>query len=152
MEFMLSILMDISFAGILVWCSYMDTKMRLVSNISVVLLLFLAFAHMAFAIQEGWSWLQYPAGLLVSIPFFIAWLKNLMGAGDIKLIAAIALYLGLYNMIISFLLMIPLLAVFMVYTWIKNKTFTCRIPFAPVLAFGSICVVLLGNLNTLGPL
>ena len=146
---MLSILMDIFFAGILVWCSYTDIKMRLVSNISVVLLLFIAFGHTVFAIQEGWPWLQYPAGLLAAIPFLIAWFKNLMGAGDVKLIVAIALYLGLFNTIISFLLMIPLLAVFMVCAWIKNKMFACKIPFAPVLAFGSICVVLLGYLSTL---
>lgn len=143
------ILMDVFFIGLLAWCSYTDWKTRTVSNLPVVLLLCLSLAHMVLLPPEVSPWWQYLARLLVAIPFFIAWMGNSMGAGDVKLVMTIALYLGLFNTLISFALMMPLLSVIMLRSWLKNKTVVCRIPFAPVLAFGAASAVVLGYFYTL---
>lgn len=146
METTLRILMDAFFIAVLVWCACTDIKTRTVSNLSVALLLGLGLMHMAYMLLIGSSWWQYPAALLFSVPFFVAWMKNNMGAGDVKLIMGIGLYLGVPGMFAAFILMLPALAALMVYSWIKNRTLRCHIPFAPVLAFGASGAVILGYL------
>lgn len=88
-------------------------------------------------------WWQYPAGLLLSIPFFILWLRNKMGAGDVKLIAAIAFYLGLLNTIVAFFLMALILAVLLVWSWFEHKSLKQQIPHAPVISAGAVGVILI---------
>jgi|AGTN01.2.fsa_nt_gi Type IV leader peptidase family. len=149
MDLILSILMDAFFVALLVWCACADLKTRTVPNLPVVLLLGLGLAHTALMLMNSLIWWTYPAGLLLSIPFIIAWLKNSMGAGDVKLIMGIGLYLGLLNTLVSFALMIPLLVILTVHSWRKNKTVKSAIPFAPVLAFGAGGAVILGYLYAL---
>jgi len=111
---------------------------------SVILLLCLGLAHMAFALLSGIAWRTYPAGLLPAVPFFIVWLKNRMGAGDVKLLMGIGLYLGLTNTLTAFVLMLPVLIVCMICSRQKGREVKNAIPFAPVLAFGASGTVLLG--------
>jgi leader peptidase (prepilin peptidase)/N-methyltransferase len=139
----LSILTDALFISLLVWCSYTDLKRRIVSNIAIVILLCLGVAHYITVLYTGLEWSRYPAALLVAIPFFIAWLKGKMGAGDVKLIIAAGLYLGLANIMIAFLLMVPLLIVLMIFSVTKGKQKKHLIPLAPVIAFGGIGTLIL---------
>jgi Flp pilus assembly protein protease CpaA len=134
----LCILMDAFFISVLAWCSYTDIRKRSVSNIAVILLLSLGLTHTALMGLSGSTWWTYPAGLALAVPFLIVWLKGSMGAGDVKLLMGICLYLGVLNTLIAFVLMIPAMAVFCVRSWIRNKTLKQRIPFAPVLAVGAI--------------
>lgn len=133
----LSILTDAFFIALLIWCAYTDIRTRAVPNTTVVLLLCLGLAHMVLVGLSGNAWWPYPAGLALAIPFFIVWLKGGMGAGDVKLIMGIGLYLGLAGTLISFALMLPMLIVCMIYSLRKNGTLRHAIPFAPVLAFGA---------------
>lgn len=149
MELLLSILTDALFVSLLVWCGYTDMRKRTVSNLSVLLLVCLGLVHTAIMLLAGNTWWQYPSGLLLSVPFVIAWLRNSMGAGDVKLVMAISLYLGLLNTPVSFALMVPVLGVLMVRSWIKTRSLKTAIPFAPVLAFGSAGAVVLGYLYAL---
>ena len=142
----LSILADAFFIALLIWCSYTDIRRRTVSNIAIALLLCLGIAHIGFMAFTQSTWWTYPFGLVFSVPFFIAWMKNGMGAGDVKLVMAIALYHGLLNTVIVFALIVPVIIALIVRSWIKKKTIKCRIPFAPVLAFGAIGVVIFGYL------
>lgn len=145
----LSILSDAFFIALLVWCARTDWKTRTVSNQSIILLLCLGLVHMTLMILADITWWTYPTGLLLSVPFVIAWLKNGMGAGDVKLVMAISLYLGLLNTLVCFALMVPVLGILTVRFWVKTKTIKGVIPFAPVLAFGAIGAVALGYLYAL---
>jgi Flp pilus assembly protein protease CpaA len=149
MDLFFSILMDAFFIGLLGWCGYSDLKKRTVPNQAIALLLCLGLLHVAFVFLTGSSWWQYPAGLLLAIPFFIAWLRNGMGAGDVKLIMASALYLGLLNALVSFTLMVPVLTVLMVHSWRKHKTIRYQIPFASVISIGAFGAIMLGYLYAL---
>lgn len=140
----LSILMDAFFITLLVWCSYTDIKTRIVSNVSFILILCLGLAHILLILLTDNAWWPYPAGLLLCVPFLLAWLKNGMGAGDVKLMMGIGLYLGLLNTLVSFTLMIPVLILCMLHSRRKNGTVRNAIPFAPVLAFGAGGAVILG--------
>jgi len=143
------ILMDAFFIALLLWCSYTDIQKRIVSNVTIALLLCLGIAHTVFMALAGSPWWTYPAGMVLAVPFFLAWLRGHMGAGDVKLIIAIGLYMGLLNTVIAFALMVPLLAILMVRSQIKTKTLKGSIPLAPVLAFGAIGAVALGYLYIL---
>ena len=102
---------------------------------------------MALVIMNGGLWWIYSAGLLLAIPFFIAWLKNCMGAGDVKLVMAIALYLGFWSALVAFTLMIPVFIVLIIYAKCKHNTLKSRISLAPVIGIGAISVVVFGYLS-----
>jgi leader peptidase (prepilin peptidase) / N-methyltransferase len=138
------IVMDALFLCLLLWCSISDVRKRSISNALIVTLLCLGLAHTVVASFAGVLWWQYPAGLFLSIPFFIAWLKNGMGGGDVKLIAAAGLYLGLMNTLTAFMLMIPIFAGLLAWSWLKYRTLNRRIPLAPVISAGATGVILLG--------
>jgi len=142
MNNILCILLDAFFVGLLVWCSYTDIRKRTVSNIAIVLLLCIGIAHTGLIASSQSTWWTYPLGMVFAIPFFISWLRSGMGAGDVKLVIVITLYLGLLNAVFAFALMVPVLIVLMAKSLMKKKTLKCRIPVAPVLAFGSIGAVI----------
>jgi leader peptidase (prepilin peptidase) / N-methyltransferase len=141
--------MDALFLCLLAWCGVFDIQKRTVPNNSVLLLLCLGLAHMGHILLCGGVWWQYPAGLSLAIPFFIAWLKNSIGAGDVKLIGGIGLYLGVWYGLLSLILMLPVLVVISLYFLIKRKIQKQRIPFAPVLLLGSVSAIALSYLFTI---
>ena len=149
MELLFGILTDAFFIALLVWCSYTDIRKRTVSNVSVILMLCLGIAHTVLMGLAGNTWWTYPAGMAMAVPFFIVWLRGQMGAGDVKLVMGVCLYLGVLNTLIAFALMVPALIGLMVRSWIKTKTFKSALPFAPVLALGAGGTVALGYLYAL---
>jgi len=149
MELLMGILTDAFFIALLAWCSYTDIRKRMVSNVTVILLLCLGIVHVVLMGLAGNTWWTYPVGMVFAVPFFISWLRGGMGAGDVKLVMAITLYLGLMNTVIAFALMVPVLFALMVRSLIKEKTLKCRIPVAPVLSFGATGAILTGYLYAL---
>ncbi len=149
MNINLGIMMDAFFIALLLWCSCTDIRKRIVSNVTVILLLSLGIAHTVFMALAGSTSWTYPAGLVLAVPFFLTWMRGHMGAGDVKLVIAIGLYLGLLNTVIAFALMVPLLAILMIRSQIKTKTLKGAIPLAPVLTFGAFGVLVLGYLYVL---
>ena len=149
MEALMSILMDAFFIALLSWCGISDMKKRLIPNLAIAILLCLGVAHVGLMVIIHNTWWTYPAGLVFTIPFFIAWMRNSLGAGDVKLVMAVALYLGLLNTLVSYALMIPVLVGLTVRSWLKNRTVKHQIPFAPIIAFGAFGAVLLGYLYVL---
>jgi len=143
MESLVCILMDAFFIALLVVCSIADLKSRIVPNVIVLLLVCLDIAHVSWMISTNSTWWTYPAGLILAVPFFVGWLRGGIGAGDVKVLISVGLYLGLQNSLIAFAFMIPILAVLMIRSWIKNTTVKCRIPFAPVITIGATSAVLL---------
>jgi Flp pilus assembly protein protease CpaA len=138
--------MDALFLCLIAWCSISDLRKRIVSNYSVLLLLCLGFVHLGFILINVDIWWQYPTGLLLSFPFFFAWQRNGIGAGDVKLIAAVALYLGLINTIVAFTLMVPILAALLLRSRLTHRPIKNRIPLAPVIGIGATGVLALGYL------
>jgi Flp pilus assembly protein protease CpaA len=143
------ILTDAFFIALLVWCGYTDIRKRIVSNIAILILLCLGLAHTALMILSGNTWWIYPAGLPLAVPFLIAWLRNSMGAGDVKLVVVIGFYLGMLNILVAFVLMVLALAFLMIHSWVKARTIKGAIPFAPVLAIGAGGAVALGYVYAL---
>lgn len=146
MIFLLGILTDAFFIALLTWCACTDIWKRIIPNLAIVLLLCLGGVHLALAAMNSGAWWPYPAGLLLSIPFFIAWLKSGMGGGDVKLVVAIGFYLGLWCTFLAFALMLPVFAVLYVILKCRHQTTKHRIPLAPVIAIGSVGVVVAGYL------
>ncbi|MFZ5973994.1 MAG: prepilin peptidase [Bacillota bacterium] len=137
MELISGVLMDAFFLALLLWCSITDVKKRLIPNKAIVVLLCLGIVQTVFTALMGGVWWQYPAGLMFAVPFFVAWLKNGMGAGDVKLVMVIALYLGFMNTVVALALIVPVLIGLMVYSLVKTKTVKLQIPIAPLLSIGA---------------
>ena len=140
------ILMDAFFVSLLILCSVSDLHKRVISNVSIIMLLCLGVVHTVLALIGGEPWWQHPVGMLLALPFIFCWLRNGMGAGDVKLIAAVGLYLGVLNTLAAFMLMLPVLVILLAYSWFKHKSFKQQIPLAPVISAGAAAVVLLGYL------
>ncbi len=145
----LCILTDAFFITLLIWCSYTDIRKRKVSNVSIILLLCLGIVHTVLMRLAGNTLWAYPAGIALAVPFFVTWLRGQMGAGDVKLVMGISLYLGVLNALIAFFLMVLVLIGFIAYSWVKAKTFKRAIPLAPVLALGAGVAVAIGYLYAL---
>ncbi len=146
MNMIFGILTDAFFISLLIWCACTDIRARTVPNTAIILLLFLGLAHTVLIGLSSSAWWPYPAGLVWAIPFFIVWLKGSIGAGDVKLLMGIGLYLGLAATLISFALMLPMLIACMIHFLRKHGTLRHAIPFAPVLAFGAGTAVIAGYL------
>ena len=142
MNITLDILMDAFFIALLIWCAYTDIRTRTVPNPAIVLLLGLGLAHTVLIGLSGSAWWLYPTGVVLVVPFFIVWLRGGMGAGDVKLIMGIGLYLGVVSTLSAFALMVPVLIGLIVRSWLKAKTLKSAIPLAPLLALGASGVVL----------
>lgn len=137
------ILMDALFIALLIWCSVTDLKKRIIPNLVISMLLFLGLFHVGFIIASHNTWWIYPSGLLLAVPFFIAWIRGSIGAGDVKLVIAITLYMGLLKSILAFMIMLPMLIALIFHSLIKRKTVKFTIPLAPVLSVGVISTLLL---------
>ncbi len=146
MELLFGIPMDAFFVVLLGWCAYTDIKTRTISNLSVILLLCLGLAHLMLTLLTGAAWWVYPAGLFLTVPFFVSWLEGHMGGGDVKLLMGIGLYLGLIHTLLAFALMLPLLGALAIHSWRKARTLRSPIPFAPVLAFGAGGIIIISYL------
>src|ERR1700751_4425793 len=83
--------------GVLAWASVTDIRWRKIPNAAVlaVLALFLAWI----VIDHGASFLSaLAAGAIAFAVGFALWWVNIVGAGDSKLFAAVALFAGLANL------------------------------------------------------
>lgn len=134
----LFIIMDIMFGVLLIVCSITDLKKRIVPNECIILLLLLGITHAVFKTIIGYVWWYHFIGLVYSIPFFIAWHKELMGAGDVKLIIVISLYLGIINSLLAFIIMLLCLFIWAIYAKAKSIDTKKSIPLAPFISAGFI--------------
>lgn len=110
--------------------SYTDLKQRKIPDeicIAIVVLSFLNF---------------HIFGILSALPFFIAAVlePNKMGGGDIKLTAAVGLYLGFFQTLFGAVLGLTLSLIFYVLSGRKNKA----MPLAPFLSIGFVITMLGG--------
>ena len=107
-----NIILDISFLVLIIICSITDMQKRIVPNSCIVLLLTLGIVKTAINISIGYLWWFNLVGIVYAVPFFGAWLNDKMGAGDVKLILAISLYLGVFHSLFVFIFMTMSLLVY----------------------------------------
>lgn len=130
------LIMDIVFMLILIVCSITDIKKRIVPNTCIVLLLVTGVSKIILYSITGYPWWIHVAGLVHTIPFFLAWSKSQMGAGDVKLIMAICLYTGLIISVIFFGFTALVLGIYVMFLYATRKTLNESVPLAPFIALG----------------
>jgi len=85
----------IAFIGLLLACSFSDIKFRIIPNTIVLAIIVIGFSLNLFTLQGVGSQnavLGFGAGFLILLPFYIF---ASLGAGDVKLMAAIGSVVGL---------------------------------------------------------
>jgi len=117
--------------GILFKAAHADISTKSVENIY-------PFTILVIALTNNWlkgTPISYLMGLLLAIPFIIAFYLNKFGGADVKLIIALSIYLGFYN---SFILIISALVSSLIIELIKRVRTKSKdsYPFVPYLFFG----------------
>lgn len=146
MLFMAGILQDALFITLLAWCGVSDLRKREIPNTAILLLLGLGAAHLVASICMGTPWYEYPLGMLLAVPFFLAWTKGLFGGGDVKLVFAMGLYLGLSLMLAALAFTVVACAGLLIWRAVRRRDIHVRLPLAPALALGAVAAVALSYL------
>lgn len=110
-------------------------------NPCIVLLLVLGIIKTVVNISIGYPWWFNLASIFYAIPFFIAWNNNKMGAGDVKLILVISLYLGVFNSLFAFIFMAISLLAYAFVSKTLRKDLTKSIPLAPFIMIGYLSYI-----------
>lgn len=145
--FAVGILLDVLFIALLAWCSVSDLKKREIPNAAILLLLGLGAAHLAISVCLGSPWQEYPLGTLLAIPLFIAWGKGLFGGGDVKLVFAMGLYLGVSLGLISLAFTLLVCAGLLIWRVVCRRGVRIRIPMAPALTLGATAAIAIHYLS-----
>lgn len=126
----------IVFILLLLAASAMDIKKRMVSDALCVMIALTAV--LSFQPHKLW-------GILVSLPFlFAAVFCGGMGGGDIKLMAAAGIVLGLPSGIIATVLGLSLVLAYSIILNFCRKTKVTAVPLAPFLSVGCVVGYLIG--------
>lgn len=131
------ILTDALFLALLAWCSVTDLKKREILNSAILMMLGLAAAHMILMVCLGHPWYEYPIGALFAVPFFLAWQKGFFGGGDVKLLFAIGLYLGVSLTVISLAFALVICIGLLIWRTVNRSGIRVRLPLAPVLSLSA---------------
>jgi len=137
---------DILFIAFLTWCSVTDLKKREIPNTAILLMLGLAAVHIIGAVCLGHPWYEYPIGALFTFPFFLAWQKGFFGGGDVKLLFAMGLYLGVSMMLISLAFALVICVGLLIWRTVNRSGIHVRLPLAPVLSLSAAVTVALSYL------
>lgn len=125
------------FDCILIFVSFIDYEHRIIPNKIVLLSLIIGFIFSFFPkyyFYDSLEGMLFGGGIL----FLLALIPNVLGGGDIKLMLALGLFLGLKRVVIAILLAFVLAScISLLLIIFKIKTIKDYIPFAPFLALGS---------------
>ncbi len=123
------------FVGMLVFASIFDIKHREIPNTICILIAVLSLTNFHFL------------GFLAALPFFIAayFEPEKMGGGDIKLTAAVGLFLGFFDTIFGVIIALTLSILFYFLSKRKFKS----LPLAPFLTVGFVTILLIERTNLL---
>jgi Flp pilus assembly protein protease CpaA len=134
LTFLWTVFADALFVICLAWVSICDLTRRIIPNRIILVLAVLGLLNLAVQIIIDQIWWMYPAGILAGLPFFAAWLKGKIGAGDVKLIAVCGLYLGLISSLAGMLVLLIILAAVGLSLWIKTRSLRYKLPLGPMIA------------------
>lgn len=138
---------DIFFALLLLYCACSDHRTHTIPNSAVLAMLAVGLIHLTIDLHIGGSAMPY----LFAIPLFLicytCWKRGALGGGDVKLMTAICLHMGVWSASVSMLL--GLLGAF-IYEACKGhgkRDAHRRIALAPPLAMGCIAVMLVNMVS-----
>lgn len=113
-----------------------DRRTRTIPNRIPALMSILGLAEIARLLYLHAPVLPHLLALLLTIPLFLFWTLGLIGGGDVKLLFAMCLYLGIYKTALAAGLALISLVAYRIYAARRGKTMSARIALAPALALG----------------
>lgn len=135
------------FFSVLIVTAFIDLDHRIIPDrLSVVILILVPFA--CYFDPSGFSLVSHIAGLIIiSVPMLLlAFAVGGFGGGDVKLMAAAGLFLGMQNTVVAAVFAILSGAVYGVILLLRKKAGPkTEIPFGPFLAAGLIAASCLGD-------
>ncbi|MHB8962239.1 MAG: prepilin peptidase [Saccharofermentanales bacterium] len=129
------------FICLLAWVSITDATKRNIPNLAILIMLIIGILNTVIAAISGQAWWWYPTGTMIALPFLLLWLRGKMGAGDVKLMLACGLFLGLQASLLMAGLMLVILLVIAAYLYFKQTSLKMQIPLGPVIALACNCMV-----------
>ena len=101
MLYWLKIALDVLFALGLIGCAVCDLSTRTIPNQLPAFLSILGLLQLALLLGMGMSVWPNLIVLIITIPLYFFWTMNWIGGGDVKLLFAMCLYLGLWQTVVA---------------------------------------------------
>lgn len=133
----MDLILNLIFVSLLICITFIDIDTFMIFDRFHVLIAILAILRI---ITFNHSWIDHLIGaLVISVPYLIlATLTQGMGGGDIKLVAALGLYLGVRPMIMSFMLTSIIGGVYAIAILLtKKKSMKAQLPYGPFICIGA---------------
>lgn len=141
---MILLLMDATFAFLMICCAVSDKHTRVIPNSLISALMCLSLFHLIAVCAMGCSLFPY----LMAIPLFflcyMCWRRGMFGGGDVKLLTAICFYFGFWQTAIAFeASLFAMMVRYGLYRLKHKGQKYMRIALAPPLAMG--CLITLAG-------
>lgn len=135
-------MLDALFLMFLIWCADSDQRRRTIPNQAMVGLCALGLVQIGYALGLGAPvWVHLAAIPLLGI-LYLCWTRDLLGGGDVKLMALICLYLGLGHALIAFEICLAVLcAIYFLTAKGRKRPRHRKAALAPPLAWGCAGVI-----------
>ncbi|MEG0328289.1 MAG: prepilin peptidase [Erysipelothrix sp.] len=133
----MDLILNLVFVSLLICITFIDIDTFMIFDRFHVLIAFLAILRI---ITFNLSWTDHLIGsLIISVPYLIiATLTQGMGGGDIKLVAALGLYLGFKPMLMNFMLTSIIGGVYALTLLLtKKKSMQAQLPYGPFICIGA---------------
>lgn len=134
------------YLGIMVTASYIDAKTHLIPNQLIMVLIALSSINMFLRVIPAHDillGLAIPLGLII-LSVLVPRFEKAIGMGDLKLLLAIELLIGLNALLKTMLIAcIAFTIVAIILILAKKVSFKSNIPFGPFISFGAIFIILI---------
>ncbi len=135
-------ILDLLFLMSLLWCAASDWRCRTIPNRAMLSIAVLGMAQIGFALWVGVSIWPYLAAIPLFGALYLCWTKDLLGGGDVKLMALICLYMGLGRAAIAFeVCLAALCAIYFTIAKGSKRPKRRKVALAPPLALGCVGVI-----------
>lgn len=137
-KIVVKILLDALFAILLCIAARCDRRTHSIPNRIPALMGVLGLVEVARLLYWQAPALPQVLALLLTIPLFLFWTLGLIGGGDVKLLFAMCLHLGIYRTALAAAIALTALVLYRIYAAQRGKTTSNRIALAPALALGGV--------------
>lgn len=135
-------MLDALFLAFLIWCAYSDRHRRTIPNQAMVGLCALGLVQTGFVLGLGVPVWPHLAAIPLFGVLYLCWTRELLGGGDVKLMALICFYMGLGHALIAYeICLVVLCAIYFLAAKGRKRPKNRKTALAPPLALGCVCII-----------
>ena len=134
--------LDALFLALLIWCADSDRRSRTIPNQAMVGICALGLIQTGFVLGVRAPIWPHLAAIPLFGVLYLCWARDLLGGGDVKLMALICFYMGLGHALIAYeICLAALCAIYFMTAKGRKRPRHRKAALAPPLALGCLCAV-----------